>query len=679
MYHQDLKSNLYGNPHSESPASNLSTQRVDEARLAVLGYFNADPDHFDVVFTANATAAIKLVADCFRDQNFWYGFHKDAHSSIVGVREVAKAGSRCFVSDDDVEDWIDNRDEPSNSSDLMLFAYPAQSNMTGHRLPLSWSQRLRRSSSMGGNQEQVYVLLDAASYLTTGRLDLSNQEAAPDFISLSFYKIFGFPDLGALIVRKLAAKALTQRRYFGGGTVDQVTVIGSSFHAMKTNTIHDFLEDGTLPFHNILALSHAISIHKNLFGSAVAISTHTSQISAWLYHRLSSLRHFNSTAVLQFHKEASSVYGDPQTQGPILAFSVVRSNGDYIGKSHFERLAIDCGFQLRTGGVCNPGGIASMLGLSHWELRRNFTEGARCGGDIDVVGGKPTGIIRVSLGPMSTMGDVRRFAQFVEFFFVEASPPKRQHLRDTQTLRGISPVEQCSSISSQLMEDPRAYHVWDKQWCIVQSIAGHWRRLESSKAVPNLRCSLEPEPGLLRLSQTGKPDLTIDLWDRPHQNATATNTAAGIRSFDVYSNQDVYDWLSSVLGFKCTLARYRGEDARSLPEARTCMIPTCTIQFPTKDELHRHYKSHAATFLAACPFSDMRLREVTAEAQTGINAAEHGSSCPVKNIDVTVSRVETDDDLVAEKMETSMKRRAGRMAASLMKVFTRCWKTHGTG
>ncbi|KAK5275196.1 hypothetical protein LTR40_013464, partial [Exophiala xenobiotica] len=69
-YHQDLTSNLYGNPHSESPASWLATKRVEDARLAVLGYFKANPDDFDVVFTANATAAIKLVSDCFRDQGF---------------------------------------------------------------------------------------------------------------------------------------------------------------------------------------------------------------------------------------------------------------------------------------------------------------------------------------------------------------------------------------------------------------------------------------------------------------------------------------------------------------------------------------------------------------------------------------------------------------------------------
>ena len=42
-----------------------------------MSFFRADPKHFDIIFVANATAAIKLVAELFRDQEsgFWYGYH----------------------------------------------------------------------------------------------------------------------------------------------------------------------------------------------------------------------------------------------------------------------------------------------------------------------------------------------------------------------------------------------------------------------------------------------------------------------------------------------------------------------------------------------------------------------------------------------------------------------------
>lgn len=81
----DMIANLYGNPHSASNASQLTTRRIEDVRLRLLQMFNADPQEFDVVFVANATAGIKLVMDAFRDQDegFWYGYHRDAHTSLI--------------------------------------------------------------------------------------------------------------------------------------------------------------------------------------------------------------------------------------------------------------------------------------------------------------------------------------------------------------------------------------------------------------------------------------------------------------------------------------------------------------------------------------------------------------------------------------------------------------------
>jgi molybdenum cofactor sulfurtransferase len=45
----DMISNLYGNPHSASNASQLTTRRIEDVRLRLLKFFNADPQDFDVV------------------------------------------------------------------------------------------------------------------------------------------------------------------------------------------------------------------------------------------------------------------------------------------------------------------------------------------------------------------------------------------------------------------------------------------------------------------------------------------------------------------------------------------------------------------------------------------------------------------------------------------------------
>ena len=76
--------------------------------------------------------------ECFREHEhgFWYGYHKDAHTSLVGVREATKGRHRCFGSDNEVEEWLDEgiNASPGDNS-LYLFAYPGQSNMNGRRVP----------------------------------------------------------------------------------------------------------------------------------------------------------------------------------------------------------------------------------------------------------------------------------------------------------------------------------------------------------------------------------------------------------------------------------------------------------------------------------------------------------------------------------------------------------------
>ena len=434
-FEREMNSHLFGNPHSNSPSSMHSTDSVETGRLQALRFFKADPEHFDLIFVANATAAIKMVVDCLSDchrnedghilQGFRYGYHADSHTSLVGPREVSRAPARCFESDEEVEKWLHSRESqpeshaPVNGEALELFAYPAQSNMNGRRLPLNWPARLRSTSRPG---LEAYSLLDTAAYVATSQLDLSNPNTAPDFTALSFYKIFGFPDLGALIVRKAAGHVLTQRRYFGGGTVDMVIngkaggPLEDMWHASKGLSLHEMLEDGTPAFHSIAALNSAFKVHRMLFGSMTNVAKHTRTLIKTLYDNMSALSHADGLALCEIYKDDSSRYGDSKTQGPTIAFNVRDSKGNWIGKSEFERLAISQNIQIRTGGVCNPGGIACALRLSPSEMRDNFREGVRCGNDLDEINGKPTGIVRVSLGAMSSVRDVDTFLRFLRTF-----------------------------------------------------------------------------------------------------------------------------------------------------------------------------------------------------------------------------------------------------------------------
>ena len=200
-----------------------------------------------------------------------------------------------------------------------------------------------------------------------------------------------------------------------------VLATGAQWHAKKETSIHERLEDGTLPFHSIIALDAALDTHTRLYGSMANISAHTRFLAKRVYDRLSSLTHFNDSRMSNL--SASSTFGNTDTQGPIIAFNLRNSQGDFVPKTEVEKLATVQNLQLRSGSVCNPGGTASTLGWTGPELRRHYSTGLRCGDSHDVIGGRPTGILRVSIGAMTNMKDIDSLINFVEEFYVEKIPP----------------------------------------------------------------------------------------------------------------------------------------------------------------------------------------------------------------------------------------------------------------
>jgi molybdenum cofactor sulfurtransferase len=428
---KDLIGNLFSNPHSRSPSSVATTNRIFSIRRRILELFNANPELFDVVFVANATAGIKLIADgfCGHSNGFRYRCLRDAHTSLIGVCGLAQE-CKC-LSENEVQEWLKKETSMTEGNTPGLFAYPAQSNFNGRRFPLDWISRIREK------HPGWYTLLDAASYLTTTPLDYFDVTAAPDFTVFSFYKIFGYPDLGAIIVRRDAGHILLRRRYFGGGT--RAAITADSFHAARKE-LHEALEDGTLPFHTILALDAAFNNHARVFGSHVNVSRHAALVTRLMHTLLSSLRHYNGQHVCEMYSL--------RDYGPIIAFNLLSPHGSPVGFASFEKMSSLRNIALRTGGMCNPGGVQQHLDLQDWEVERNYRRGKVCGDDIDVVEGKNTGVIRVSFGACSTIEEVCAFVDFIREFYVEKeviyTDPK-----DTITPATIQSVHLCSSVTWQ--------------------------------------------------------------------------------------------------------------------------------------------------------------------------------------------------------------------------------------
>ena len=60
-----LRESVYGNPHSVNPTSSAATVLVEQARAAVLRYFNAPESEYACIFTPNATGALRLVGEAY--------------------------------------------------------------------------------------------------------------------------------------------------------------------------------------------------------------------------------------------------------------------------------------------------------------------------------------------------------------------------------------------------------------------------------------------------------------------------------------------------------------------------------------------------------------------------------------------------------------------------------------
>ena len=102
--------------------------------------------------------------------------------------------------------------------------------------------------------------MDAASFVPNSRLDL--EKYSPDFVAISFYKMFGYPGgLGALIVKNSTSKIL-KKNYFGGGTVF-ASISDKDFHVFR-DKFSDKHQDGTIPFSSIVSLKYGFQLFDRL-------------------------------------------------------------------------------------------------------------------------------------------------------------------------------------------------------------------------------------------------------------------------------------------------------------------------------------------------------------------------------------------------------------------------------
>ena len=295
-------------------------------------------------------------------RNFMIVHSDESHTSVTGMREIAASKSVTIKAFGRNDDGSPDLSPPSGlGSSLNLVAFPAMSNFCGYRFPLEWIDIFKAEYS--GN----LVLLDAASHMSSATLDLSAHK--PDFVCVSFYKMFGYPTgVGALIVRQSALSALGGKRYFGGGAVEMNLVRERAFEFRKRE--EDWLEDGTLPFLEIVALVHGFNAIRRLPQGIEGVSRHTHALSRHFYERLKAIKHKSGRQVARVY--STTDYSDREMQGPVVNFNLLKEDGSFYGFAAFRRLAMTRRIALRTGCFCNIGACQKYLGISDGDVLRNY-------------------------------------------------------------------------------------------------------------------------------------------------------------------------------------------------------------------------------------------------------------------------------------------------------------------
>jgi selenocysteine lyase/cysteine desulfurase len=401
---------VLGNPHSRNPTSCAMNALVDRTRGDVLRFFNASPDEYMVIFTPNSTGALKLLGEAYPfGPGAIYALTADNHNSVNGIREFARAKGALVryvpivqpdlrVQEAALQRILANAEGATHK----LFAFPAQSNFTGVQHPLDWVADAR---------EQGWdVLLDAASFVPTNRLDLS--AVHPDFVDISFYKIFGYPTgVGCLLARKATISKLV-RPWYAGGTITFSTVATQDHYFTPGPAT---FEDGTVNYLSMPAVSLGIEFIESI--GMETIHTRVMALAGWVLDQLTALRHSNGTPVVR-------IYGPRTTEGrgATIQMNFFDKDGVRVDSYIAERLASAEHISLRAGCHCNPGAREAALHFTKEDLEPCFTNTESITFDQfrRQILGKTTGALRMSIGLATNFADIEKYLEFARSFVDKA-------------------------------------------------------------------------------------------------------------------------------------------------------------------------------------------------------------------------------------------------------------------
>eukprot|EP01132_Coremiostelium_polycephalum_P001270 gene1270-1599_t len=567
---------MYCNPHSINPIGIKSEEKIEQIRQEILQFFNAPYRKYSVVFTSGCTDSLKKVGEWFpwsENSKFYYSL--ESHNSLLGIRELACDRGATFQTISplyfknspqftDIINIIKENSSSSSGDSWDLFSFPGQCNYSGTKYPLELINVIHKQCP------RVKVLLDAASLVGTSPLDLSKYN--PDFVALSFYKMFGYPTgLGALLIRheddgqNVDQQTILKKSYFSGGTVN-VSLSQERFHVPRDHLVKRF-EDGTVSFLSILALHHGFSM-LNQLGGMKRIQQHTFSLIQYLKEELLKLKHSNGVPLVLIYTD--NHYKDSEKQGAILNFNLIRSNSIPIGYNEVEKIASLHNIYFRTGCFCNPGACHGYLNLTLDDIKEHLAEGHVCWDDKDIVNGKLTGSIRVSLGYMSTFEDIYRLLEFLKDSFLDdqltesesnlVSPSNTNEVELSEMY--IYPVKSCGPFRVYDWEIVSSGLRYDREWTIVDQ-TGTYLNQKKLPLLAQIETEIDLDRSLLVLKAAEMNPAYIPLDYYPVTGFDKIQVCGdkvdgllyGKDDVKALGGLDVSEWLYHFTGKHCHLVR----------------------------------------------------------------------------------------------------------------------------
>ena len=246
----------------------------------------------------------------------------------------------------------------------------------------------------------------------------------------------------------------------------------------------------------------------------------------------------------------------------------MRADGSHVGYAEVAKLAAlnSPPIQLRVGCCCNPGGCQAALGLSDDDVRALHRRGKKCGDELDLVDGRPTGVVRASLGKDSKWEDVDALVEFLRAHFVDAEPAVEEEdgggARELmlESLH-VYPLKSCAGMAVRRwpLDAASGRLRYDREWALVDG-AGSTMRLSAHPKMATIVPTIDLHARTLELRAPGLAPLVLPLNEDAASEAAA---AAELRvcgeacGGEIVGGEAAARWATEAAGVQCFVARFR--------------------------------------------------------------------------------------------------------------------------